>query len=73
MLLAAHVAGLITINLQPSLLPQVEGMDDNQKYTRTLRICIEKLRYWEAEAPPDIGLSRRIIEELMATSDIELS
>lgn len=72
MLLAAHVAALITINLQPSLLPQVEGMDDNHRYARTLRICIEKLRYWEAEAPPDIALSRRIIEELMATNDIEL-
>ncbi|PVH85961.1 hypothetical protein DL98DRAFT_511047 [Cadophora sp. DSE1049] len=73
MLLAAHAAGLITVNLQPSLLPQVQGVDDNQRYARTLRICIEKLRYWEAEAPPDIALSRRIIEELMAMSDVELN
>ncbi|KAH7384711.1 hypothetical protein BKA64DRAFT_711831 [Cadophora sp. MPI-SDFR-AT-0126] len=73
MLLAAHTASLITFNLQPSLNPQVEGIDDNQRYAHTLRMCIEKLRYWEAEAPPDIALSRRIIEDLMAMNDIKLN
>ncbi|PVH79103.1 hypothetical protein DL98DRAFT_461561 [Cadophora sp. DSE1049] len=69
MLLAAHAADLITINLQSLLSPQTEALDDNKQYARILQICVEKLRYWEAEAPPDISRARGIIGELMSGMD----
>ncbi|EKD14457.1 hypothetical protein MBM_07178 [Drepanopeziza brunnea f. sp. 'multigermtubi' MB_m1] len=67
-LLAAHMAELITINFQSLSSPQqAEDLSDNQQYARTLQVCVERLRYWEAEASPDIALARRIIEELLVT------
>lgn len=52
MLLAARAADLIGVDLQQSLSPQPEGLDANQQYGRALQICVEGLRYWEAEAHP---------------------
>ncbi|KAG4436538.1 hypothetical protein IFR05_007976 [Cadophora sp. M221] len=71
LLLAARAAGLIAFDFQASSSPRPEVISDSQKYLRVLRVCIEKLRYWEAEAPPDIALSRRIIEELMTMGDVD--
>jgi len=64
MLLAAHAADLITTTT-------VEGLDDNQQYARPLQICVERLRYWEAEAPPDVACAREIIEELMGAAGMD--
>jgi hypothetical protein len=49
----------------------VEGLDDNQQYARPLQICVERLRYWEAEAPPDVVCAREIIEELMGAAGMD--
>ncbi|KFY90886.1 hypothetical protein V500_04905 [Pseudogymnoascus sp. VKM F-4518 (FW-2643)] len=64
MLLAARAADLINTTT-------VEGLNDNQQYARPLQICVERLRYWEAEAPPDVARAREIIEELMSAADID--
>ncbi len=64
MLLAARMADLV-----PTIT--VEGLNDNQQYTRPLQICLERLRYWEAEAPPDIARAREIIEELMSAAGLD--
>ncbi|KAH6718437.1 hypothetical protein BKA61DRAFT_302044 [Leptodontidium sp. MPI-SDFR-AT-0119] len=71
LLLAARAAGLITFDFHVSSSPHPEVISDSHKYARVLRVCIEKLRYWEAEAPPDIALSRRIIEELTTMGDVD--
>lgn len=58
MLLAANIRGLITWT---SPLCDSEGAQENA-YGRTIRVCIEKLRYWEAESP-DIMRAREILQE----------
>lgn len=55
MLLAARAADLIPTTT-------VEG---------PLQICVERLRYWEAEALPDVARAREIIEELMSAAGMD--
>ncbi|KAH6989939.1 hypothetical protein EDB80DRAFT_587984 [Ilyonectria destructans] len=58
MLLAANIRGLITWT---SPLCDSEGAQENT-YGRTIRVCIERLRYWEAESP-DVMRAREILQE----------
>lgn len=59
MLLAASRSGLIT-----QISPSADGMAQDNIYGRAIQICIEQLRYWEVESPPDIMRAREILEEL---------
>ncbi|TPX11446.1 uncharacterized protein E0L32_007865 [Thyridium curvatum] len=58
-LVAANMRGLITWT---STLDNGEVQEN--RYGRAIRICIEKLRYWEAESP-DIMRAREILEHLL--------
>ncbi|KAH8801414.1 hypothetical protein F5884DRAFT_513774 [Xylogone sp. PMI_703] len=64
MLVAANMRGLITWTS-----PLHDGMMQENSYGRAIRTCIEKLRYWEAESPPDILRAREILEELFDCVD----
>lgn len=64
MLLAARAADLINTTT-------VEGLNDIQQYARPVQICVERLHYWEAEAPPDVARACEIIEELMSAAGID--
>lgn len=66
MLLAAHAASIIAIDFKTPSSSQIEPLSDSQRYASTLQIVMERLRYWEAEAPPDISRACGIIEELMS-------
>lgn len=59
MLLAASRSGLVT-----RISPSTDGVAQDNMYGRAVQICIEQLRYWEAESPPDIMRAREILEEL---------
>lgn len=64
MLVAASRSGLIT-----RLSPSAEGVVQDNIYGRAVQICIEQLRYWEAESPPDIMRAREILEGLYRSAD----
>lgn len=59
MLVAANRSGLIKWTS-----PSADGVEQDNIYGRAVQICIEMLRYWEAESPPDIMRAREILEGL---------
>lgn len=64
MLVAASRSGLIT-----RISPSADEVTQDNIYGRAIRICIEQLRYWEAESPPDIMRAREILEGLYSSVD----
>lgn len=64
MLVAASRSGLIS-----RLSPAGDGVGQDNIYGRAIQICIEQLRYWEAESPPDIMRAREILEGLYISLD----
>lgn len=64
MLVAASRSGLIT-----RISPSPDEMVQDSIYGRAIQICIEQLRYWEAESPPDIMRAREILEGLYGSLD----
>jgi hypothetical protein len=55
MLLAARASGLTS-----------NGDDDYQVYEHAFQVCLQMLRYWEAESPADIRHGRQLLETLYA-------
>lgn len=66
-LLAAEMGGLTTTSKLQIALPDGGVAEENQ-YQRAIQLAIEKLRYWEAEASPDIARGRALLEELTASA-----